>query len=91
VSKYADHLSLYRQAQIYARQGIEQDRSGLADWVGHAALHLRPLHERLRARLKELPRLFADETTASVLDSRPGVHHRPALGLRRRRPALGRL
>jgi transposase len=46
VSKYADHLPLYRQAQIYARQGIELDRSTLADWVGHAAWHLRPLQER---------------------------------------------
>src|SRR5882672_2018351 len=68
VSKYADHLPLYRQAQIYARQGIDLDRSTLADWVGHAAWHLRPLHERLLMRLKELPRLFADETTAPVLD-----------------------
>ncbi len=68
VSKYADHLPLYRQAQIYARQGIDLDRSTLADWVGHAAWHLRPLHERLLQRLRELPRLFADETTAPVLD-----------------------
>jgi hypothetical protein len=68
VSKYADHLPLYRQAQIYARQGIELDRSTLADWVGHAAWHLRPLQERLLVRLKQLPRLFADETTAPVLD-----------------------
>ena len=37
VSKYADHLPLYRQAQIYARQGITLDRSTLADWVGRAA------------------------------------------------------
>ena len=68
VSKYADHLPLYRQAQIYARQGIDLDRSTLADWVGHAAWHLRPLHERLLMRLRQLPRLFADETTAPVLD-----------------------
>jgi transposase len=34
VGKYADHLPLYRQSQIYARQGIELDRSTLADWVG---------------------------------------------------------
>ena len=52
VSKYADHLPLYRQAQIYARQGIDLDRSTLADWVGHAAWHLRPLHERLLMRLR---------------------------------------
>ena len=52
VSKYADHLPLYRQAQIYARQGISLDRSTLADWVGRAAWHLRPVHERLLAQLK---------------------------------------
>jgi transposase len=40
VAKYADHLPLYRQAQIYARQGIELDRSTLADWVGRAAFLL---------------------------------------------------
>jgi hypothetical protein len=72
VSKYADHLPLYRQAQIYARQGIELDRSTLADWVGRAAWHLRPLQERLLVRLKERPRLFADETTAPVLDPGQG-------------------
>lgn len=68
VSKYADHLPLYRQAQIYNRQGIDLDRSTLADWVGRAAWHLRPLHQRLLEQLKTSPKLFADETTAPVLD-----------------------
>ncbi len=68
VSKYADHLPLYRQAQIYARQGLALDRSTLADWVGHAAWHLRPVHERLLAQLKASAKLFADETSAPVLD-----------------------
>jgi transposase len=68
VSKYADHLPLYRQAQIYARQGINLDRSTLADWVGRAAWLLRPVHERLLMRLKSSTQLFADETTAPVLD-----------------------
>jgi len=68
VSKYADHLPLYRQAQIYARQGITLDRSTLADWVGRAAFMLRPVHERMLARLKGSAKLFADETTAPVLD-----------------------
>src|SRR5258705_4565311 len=68
VSKYADHLPLYRQAQIYARQGIDLDRSTLADWVGQAAWHLRPLHERLLGKLRQRPKLFADETTMPVLD-----------------------
>jgi len=68
VSKYADHLPLYRQAQIYARQGINLDRSTLADWVGRAAWLLRPIHERLLMKLKSSTKLFADETTAPVLD-----------------------
>ncbi len=68
VSKYADHLPLYRQAQIYKRQGIDLDRSTLADWVGRAAWHLRPVHQRLLDCLKASQKLFADETTAPVLD-----------------------
>jgi transposase len=68
VSKYADHLPLYRQAQIYARQGVDLDRSTLADWVGRAGFMLRPVHERLLAVLKASTKLFADETTAPVLD-----------------------
>lgn len=46
VAKYADHLPLYRQAQIYARQGVSLDRSTLADWVGRAAFLLRPVNGR---------------------------------------------
>lgn len=68
VSKYADHLPLYRQAQIYARQGVNLDRSTLADWVGRAAFTLRPVYDRLFAVLKGSGKLFADETTAPVLD-----------------------
>ena len=68
VSKYADHLPLYRQAQIYKRQGVDLDRSTLADWVGRAAWHLRPVHQRLLDFLKTSSKLFADETTAPVLD-----------------------
>ena len=68
VGKYADHLPLYRQSQILARQRIELDRSTLADWVGRAAAELRPLHERLFEYLKGAPKLFMDETRAPVLD-----------------------
>jgi transposase len=68
ISKYADHLPLYRQAQIYARQGIDLDRSTLADWVGRPAWHVRPLHERLLEHIRASTKIFADETTAPVLD-----------------------
>jgi transposase len=68
VAKYADHLPLYRQAQIYARQGIELDRSTLADWVGRAAFELVPVHARLLVYLRRSTKLFADETVVPVLD-----------------------
>lgn len=77
VAKYADHLPLYRQSQIYARQGVNLDRSTLADWVGKAAFLLRPVHARLFERLKASTKLFADETTAPVLDPGRG-RPRPA-------------
>jgi transposase len=48
VSKYADHLPLYRQSEIYAREGVELERSTLADWVGSSSKLLEPLHEALR-------------------------------------------
>jgi transposase len=68
VSKYADHLPLYRQAQIYARQGIDLDRSTLAAWVGKAAFALKPVVATLLANLKGSTQLFMDETKAPVLE-----------------------
>ena len=68
VSKYADHLPLYRQSQIYSRQGIDLDRSTLAAWVGKAAFELRPVFDALVADLKRSTKLFMDETRAPVLD-----------------------
>ncbi len=68
ISKYADHLPLYRQAQILAREGVHLNRSTLAHWVGFAAYELAPLHERLVANLKASNKLFADETRCPVLD-----------------------
>ena len=58
VSKYADHLPLYRQSQIYARQGVEIDRSTLAFWVGKAAHELKPVHDALLTHLKASSKLF---------------------------------
>jgi transposase len=68
VSKYADHLPLYRQSQILARQGVRIERSTLAQWVGATAAELQPLHDHLLARLKASPKLFCDETRCPVLD-----------------------
>lgn len=68
VARYADHLPLYRQAQILARQGVLVDRATLASWVGIAAAEIAPVARRLKAILLSAARLFADETTVPVLD-----------------------
>jgi transposase len=68
VSKFADHLPLYRQAHIFERQGIMLDRSTLGDWVGRACWWLRPLHERVLAHIIAQETIFADDTTLPALD-----------------------
>jgi transposase len=68
VSKYADHLPLYRQSQILARHGVTIERSTLAQWVGAAAAELAPLTDRLLGLMKASPKLFCDETRCPVLD-----------------------
>lgn len=67
VGKYADHLPLYRQSQIFAREGVTLDRSTLANWVGRACWWLEPLHELLLTTVLSSPVLFADDTTLPVL------------------------
>src|SRR5215471_1221750 len=68
VSKYCDHLPLYRQSQIFARHGVELDRSTLANWVGGAAWWLEPLQARLAEHVFASQTLFADDTPIPVLD-----------------------
>ena len=97
VSKYADHLPLYRQAQIFTRDGIHLDRSTMAaSGGGGFAAELEPLHDRLVAILKGMGKLFADETRCPVLDPGRGktktgyfwilaCDDRPWAGLARRR------
>lgn len=67
VSKYADHLPLYRQAEIYAREGVELERSTLADWVGSCSELLKPLQEALRQYVMSSRKLHADDTPVPVL------------------------
>jgi len=68
VAKYCDHTPLYRQAQIFARHGVELDRSTLCGWVGGACWWLDALHEKLCAELFASDHLFADDTPVPVLD-----------------------
>jgi transposase len=67
VSKYADHLPLYRQSEIYAREGVDLDRSTLAGWVGATAALLRPLVDALAREVMAADKLHADDTPVPVL------------------------
>lgn len=71
IGKYADHLPLYRQQQIYQRSGVELARSTLADWTGAAGVALMPLVSAMKADLLQRPVIHADETPVALLD--PGA------------------
>ena len=68
VAKYCDHLPLYRQAEIYAREGVELERSTLAQWVGKTSALLAPLGEALARHVLGGATLHADDTPVPVLE-----------------------
>ena len=67
VSKYADHLPLYRQSEIYAREGVDLDRSTLAGWVGATSDLVAPLVDAVRKHVMSASKLHADDTPVPVL------------------------
>ncbi len=69
VSKYADHLPLYRQSQIYAREDVELDRSTMADWVGKSTALLERLADAMGKHVRDGQALFADDTPVKMLAS----------------------
>lgn len=71
VSKYLDHLPLYRQSAIYARDGLDLDRSTLSDWVGQAAWLLQPIVEGIRRHVFAAEKIHGDDTPIPVLE--PGL------------------
>ena len=70
VAKYADHLPLYRQEQIFGRAGVAISRSTLAQWVGVCGVQLQPLVDALRQAILARSVLHADETPVQML--KPG-------------------
>ncbi len=66
VSTYADHLPLYRQSQIYAREGVDLDRSTMADWVGRSTALLEPLADEIGRIVRRGNALFADGTPVKM-------------------------
>lgn len=71
VSKYCDHLPLYRQSEIYARDSVDLNRSTLCDWVGQAAWLLQPIIEGIRRHVFAGEKIHGDDTTVPVLS--PGL------------------
>jgi len=67
VNKYADHSPLYRQSQIFEREGVDLDRSTLADWVGKSTTLLEPLAEAVARHVLKGQALFADDTPVKLL------------------------
>ena len=67
VAKYCDHLPLYRQAEIYARDGVERDRSTLSGWVGQAAWLLDPVAATIHQHVFATEKIHGDDTTVPVL------------------------
>jgi transposase len=67
IAKFCDHLPLYRQAEIYARDGVELDRGQLAGWLGHIAWLLRPLGELIAEHVMAGRVIHADDTPVDVL------------------------
>jgi transposase len=68
LAKFADHLPLYRQQQIFARLGVNFPKSTLGDWVTHGATWLEPIVREMKRQLLAGDYLQADETPVSVMD-----------------------
>ena len=66
-AKYADHLPLYRQSEIYGREGVELERSTLAGWIGGTSRALEPLVEAVRRYVLAAAKLHGDDTPVPVL------------------------
>ena len=75
VAKYADHCPLFRQSEIYAREGVDLDRSTLAGWVGAASELLTPLVDALRRHV--LSAAVSDHLKTYFSESLPGVSESP--------------
>lgn len=66
VGKYADHCPLYRQSQIYAREGIDLNRSTLSGWMGQSTALLERLADAIGQYVRNGQAIFADDTTIKM-------------------------
>ncbi len=70
--KYADHLPLYRQSEIYRRQGVELSRATLGRWTGAVAELLEPLYDVLRQYVLMPGKVHADDIPVPVQEPGSG-------------------
>ncbi|HZA66153.1 MAG TPA: transposase, partial [Geminicoccaceae bacterium] len=73
VGKFADHLPLYRQSRIFERDGIDLDRSTLAEWAGKATALLEPLADAIGRHVLDGQAIFADDTPDALLTVKPRI------------------
>lgn len=91
VGKYGHHLPLYRQSQIFERDGLDLERSILAGWVGQATRLLEPLAIAIGRHVRHGQAIFADDTPVRVLSPGPEARRRrAAYGLRPGRATVGK-
>lgn len=89
LGKYLDHLPLYRQQQIFARQGIEISRQTLSDWMMSIGNWLGVIYDEMKEKLRQSQYLQVDETPIRYLKPGNGhapkgylwTYHAPALGV----------
>ncbi len=70
LSKYCDHLPLYRQEQIFSRAGIQIPRQRMCDWIEKVVELLMPVYEALHKELLKESYLLGDETTIKIQDGK---------------------
>jgi hypothetical protein len=76
VSKFSDHLPLYRLEDISTRYGLYLPRSTLCDWVGKVADLLRPLYELEQELVRKGSVIWTDDTSVTVLGGEKGGSHK---------------
>ena len=80
VSKFSDHIPLYRLSQIYARDGIDLGRSTITDWVGQSGWLLTPLAEAIGRYVLKAAKVYGDDTPIRALDGKGKKAHTAGCG-----------
>ena len=75
VRKFGDHLPLYRQSEIMAREGVNISRQILCQWVLRAGTALKPLYNEMLSHILKSNNIFYDESPVKMLSPGKGKTH----------------